>query len=130
MISTENLRNVIESIFESEDKSWYRASTFDELSGQIGVPNNFGRSLHELSFYLRSITNSLWSIETSVYRLNWQKELLSRKELSSSLWFTFAKADVRIFHVEYRSLLDYVAGITKRLSKHPEQFSDGDSFRK
>jgi hypothetical protein len=49
-------------------------------------------------------------------RLEWQKDLVSADNLDQILWSHFAACDIDTFHVRFRSLFDYLAGVIDLVS--------------
>lgn len=69
---------------------------------------------------INSAYNGITILETLVFRLDWQKELIARGELDRSKACLFAACDIDLFYVQYRSLFDQLAKIISLLSRRPE----------
>jgi len=63
-------------------------------------------------------------METIALRLAWQKDLYTQGHLDMVLWITFAASDIEHFHVEFRSLFDYLAKAIRNISDRPGQVTD------
>jgi len=102
-----------------------RISEFEDFSGDMHIASCMELPAPKIHYPLRSIGKSLWDIETTIHRLQWQKELLFQEIIDFSQWHIYAKADIRLFHIEIRSLLDHLGLCIKHLceGKKPE-----DSF--
>jgi hypothetical protein len=68
------------------------------------------------------------NIGAIILRLDWYKTLWNQEGFAD-LWRWFASCDIDLFHVEIRSIFDYLASIIKLVSDSPGQVSD-KSFRK
>lgn len=103
----------------------YRCCKFTNLVEDVHINGIQGAKLPKIYAFLRFIQQDIWSIETIAFRLNWEKKLWSQEKLDVGLWMTFAKCDIDLFHVEFRSVFDYLAKIIKRISDFPDQVKDG-----
>lgn len=77
--------------------------------------------------YLQYIQHDCWNILTLIYRINWQHRLLRQNKLDEASWREFAALDVDLFHIEIRSIFDYIAKSIKVVSEKPQQVR-GESF--
>lgn len=108
-----------------------RSGAFEDLVAQLGLKISMNQAKHEAENpteldvlrQFRFIQHDVWSIETLCERLEWQRGLWNSGEIDGSKWSRFATADIILFHMEYRSIFDYVARILALLSNKPGQVS-------
>ncbi len=62
-----------------------------------------------------------------LFKLEWIRSHAQNNDSFKPLWFQFATADIDYFHVEFRSIFDYVAQIIRDTGNKPGQIPD--SFR-
>lgn len=74
------------------------------------------REVGELLRYAHSDLQNLTGI---VWRLLWEKRLQASEELDDSRWRIFAGLDIDLFHVEFRSLFDYLGRLVSVASDSP-----------
>jgi hypothetical protein len=77
--------------------------------------------LDGLRNYLAYVHQDFWNIKTIVRRLHWQKGLIAKNKLDEILGAKFAECDIDLFHVQYRSLFDYLAKLVAIISDNPGQ---------
>jgi hypothetical protein len=99
-------------------------SSFEDFLGDLVINRN--SSCRHIYSGVMTIGDALWDIETTIYRLEWQKQLYFNDELSTTQWFIFSKADIRLFHIELRSLMDHIGLVIKNAS--PAKNKPKDSF--
>lgn len=138
-IDREQLNAALSMLREDEKGIYYSGQLAllpSQLYGNIFQSVQFDRKrvsneaqLRDLYYYLTHCKNDLNDILTIVFRLEWQKEIKAKGELDSPLWERFVSTDIDLFHVEIRSLFDYVARALIRVSgSSPGQLPN--SFRK
>jgi hypothetical protein len=79
---------------------------------------------------LRFVAHDVWNIETLLDRINWQCELWSANQMTDGRWNVYITADIDLFHVEFRSLFDYLARLIRALANKPGQVPEEASFEK
>ena len=79
-----------------------------------------------MQFVQQDISNLL----TIAFRLNWQREVWVKGGISDALWMFFAAADIDLFHVEFRSLFDYLAMLFVDISLGYNNQKYANSFEK
>jgi len=121
LLNIAELDAVIGSI--EKDKSCMKSS-FEDFMGDLVL--NRGSSCRHINNGVHNIGDALWDIETTIYRLEWQKQLYFNKDLADSQWFIFSKADIRLFHIELRSLMDNIGLVIKNIC--PSKNKPKDSF--
>ena len=80
-----------------------------------------GTHLSSISRHLLSISQDMSNIATLVERLEWQRGLWVTGTIDQLRWFRYACADIDLFHVEYRSIFDYLAQLLGLLADSPGQ---------
>lgn len=131
LIATNQLNTALLTIHEDE-KGYFCSGQFVDLWTHVHINVILGKipkKFQDLNNYLKFIHQDIWNIETIALRLKWQKDLWNRGELNDSLWMSFAASDIDLFHVEFRSIFDYLAKIISLISDSPGQ-SRGKSFEK
>lgn len=121
----EKLEKALSAVKDGQD-GVYLQNRFQSLSAQTAINAAEGRCKTELRdpyyFAARDFDNLL----TIALRLDWQKGLWARGDLDDTLWIRFVEADVHLFHVEFRSLFDYLAPIIRHVSDKPGQVKIGE----
>lgn len=137
-VATNYLERTLSCILQDKDGS-YRQGAFPDLSGDLHFRIAFDEAKHgtqqdgrrkPVMRYLRFIAQDLWNMETLLDRLNWQRELWIKNELTDGRWRIFTTADIDLFHVEFRSLFDYVARLVRVIADKPGSVPDDASFEK
>jgi len=126
LLKLTDLDSVISSI---EFEKSCMTSSFEDFMGDLVI--NRSSSCRPIYSGVMTIGDALWDIETTLYRLEWQKQLYFNDELSTSQWFIFSKADIRLFHIELRSLMDHIGLVIKNVSQSKNKPKDSfDDLRK
>ena len=60
---------------------------------------------------LACILNDFWTLATLVGRLEWMQRLSESDPLAAERWGIYASADIVLWHVEFRSLLDHAGEV-------------------
>lgn len=76
------------------------------------------------------VAKDVWNIETLFDRINWQRELWSSGQLDDGRWNVFTTADIDLFHVEFRSLFDYLSRLLVAVANKPGQVPKDASFER
>lgn len=103
-----------------------RISEFEDFAGDMHIAACMKLPTPPIHFPLRSISKSLWDIETTIHRIQWQKQLYFDEKIDFGQWYLYAQADIRLFHVEARSLLDHLGLCIKHIcdgSKPKDSFN-------
>ena len=79
------------------------------------------RDLLYFDRFNKYLTQDLWNIYSVLHRLNWQRILWVDDRLPDLLWSSYAQNDINLFHVEFRSAMDYIARIIRGLPPNPWQ---------
>lgn len=86
-------------------------------------------SLEPISRHLKYILQDVWNIETIVHKLSWQRDMWKNNILPENMWMRFAQIDMDLFHIELRSIFDYLSKTLTILSNNPDQVRGrGKSF--
>ena len=101
------------------------SSMFEDFYSQINLLSLTQNKFVALNKPLVMITESLWDIETVLYRIDWLNNGVLNKNLDNN-WYLFSKSDIRLFHIELRSLLDHLGLFIKNLV--PSKNKPKDSF--
>jgi hypothetical protein len=78
---------------------------------------------------MMNVEQDIWNVCTLIQRLEWLRNLAIKGKVGAFIWMQFASLDIEHFHVELRSIFDYVAEILRNLAKKPGQLPE-HSFRK
>ncbi len=118
MIDKEKVKLVIATL-PAVGTSPIRLSDFEKLDLQIsGSSLSLGPN-SIVNHLLRYIAQDLSNILIIINKLDWEREMWIRGYLSDTAWLYFAGSDIDMFHVELRSICDYVAEIIQAQSSHP-----------
>jgi len=115
------------SIIHEDKKGYFSSGRF---ASAVSDMIDMRAQLHELDEYLKYILMDTWNLETISLRIAWQRSLWTQKQLEESLWSIYTSCDISFFHVELRSVFDYLAKIIITLSDSylPSKIRKG-SFR-
>ncbi len=118
LIDKEKVRLALSTVTNSGTDN-IRLSDFEKLDLQIAMsqlklgPNGIVNHL------LRYISQDLSNILIIINKLDWERDLWVKGALPNETWLYFASTDIDIFHVELRSIFDYIAEIIQAQSSHP-----------
>ncbi len=73
-------------------------------------------------------THDLWMMCTGLARLKWMQDHAASDLLSGGKWSSYASLDIEDWHIQFRSLLDYIAEMICELAQQRKQVPD--SFTK
>lgn len=122
MIDKERLSIAIATIKTDDDGRFFSSSDFLNLSIDIRISAAQGRnSPDKLQAHLSYIHQDIWNLQTLARRLDWQKSLIANGEIDDLLGSTFVACDINLFHVQFRSLFDYLARVISLISDNPGQ---------
>lgn len=113
--------NIALSTIHKEEMGYFSSGQFVDLMSHVHVNVAMGAKLHELYSCLQFLHQDIWNVETIALRLVWQKDLWTRNQLDETLWMQFGAGDIDLFHVEFRSIFDYLAKIVGTISDSPGQ---------
>jgi hypothetical protein len=127
-INKQQLKNALSTINKDEE-GYFCSGHFVDLLSHVHINVAMGAKLHELYNYLQFVNQDIWNIETIALRLEWQRDLWTQNKIGDGSWMQSAATDIDHFHVEFRSIFDYLAKIIGIVSKSPRQVRSS-SFRK
>lgn len=113
MVVIKKLNDSLEKIHVDKD-GYFHSSKFFDLESNIRINSRVNnmtidKKYENLYHHLLIIETNLSNIVTILHRLDWQRELRLRGDLSDALWMDFTQCDIDHFHVEYRSIFDCLA---------------------
>ena len=118
-----------------EDKTgFFTSGQFIQLFSDINIQTKLHthketERLRRLLGYTQYILQDVWNLESIALSVDWQKQLRSQGKLNEMLWMQFTQTNIDFFHIEFRSIFDYLAKILRLISKKPDQIRD-KSFEK
>lgn len=120
------------STIQKDEEGWYISPSMFVLSlTNVMLNTRMGEKLPPIYSFMQYISQDVGNMETITTRLAWQRDLRSTNQLDFGKWMSYAGCDIDLFHMEARSIFDYLAKITKRLSDQPKQVPDkGFNFLK
>jgi len=121
MINKQRLSIALATIHKDESDRYYSSGKFLHLLSAVQVKIAMGADLGALLGVLSYIHQDVWNIETIARRLNWQTRLIAKGKLDELLGAKFTECDIDLFHVQYRSLFDYLAKFIVLMSEAPGQ---------
>jgi hypothetical protein len=128
MIDLNDIQRV-RSQFSKDEEGWFWSGEFVSLFGDLVIAlarykDKIVTKIHRKYLYMYQDLSNLGVI---LFKLEW---IRLRAEIDDSLkavWWQFATLDIEHFHIEYRSIFDYVAQIIREIANKPGQIPD--SFR-
>lgn len=125
-IDSHSLENSL-LLFSKKNNNIFWTGQFVSLSTDLGQGqqcNNFKRVGQLVGFIVKDIGN----ISTIIHRLSWFRNAQIDDEFRKCMWFDYAKLDVEHFHVELRSIMDYIGEIISIMAEKrgqvPNSFND------
>jgi len=109
------------STIHKDKMGYFSSGQLVDLMSHVHVNIAIGERLHKLYRLFHFLHQDIWNLETIVLRLVWQKDLWIRNQLDETLWMQFGAGDIDLFHVEFRSIFDYLAKIIGTISDSPGQ---------
>lgn len=100
-------------LIHSDGKSYYWVGHLLDAQANLGAALFDDRSLEPTYQAVCNIGHDIWNVCTLATRMEWFRTLtIQDKSLTDSFyWALFTGLDIELFHVELRSILDYVASI-------------------
>ena len=123
VIRKDQLKTVLSTI-QKVDGSYAIQNDFVRLSANISLNEKLGVKLPPIGSFLNYIHQDIANIETISTRLAWEKALWCNNQLDVGKWMIYAACDIDLFHIEVRSIFDYLAKVIKRVSDQSEQVPD------
>ena len=123
-IRKDKLKVAISTIQKDEEGGYFSPSKFVRVLTNIMLRTKRGEKLPPIYSYMQYISQDVHNMVTITTRLAWQRNLFSTSQLDIGKWMAYAGCDIDLFHIEVRSVFDYVAKVIKRVSDQPEQVPD------
>jgi len=104
------------SLFQIEEGELRLSGDMNMVFNSIMVEaSTFGRNdLLYFDRFNKYLNQDLWNIYSVLHRLNWQRTLWIENKIPDHLWRSYAQNDINLFHIEFRSAMDYIARIIAR----------------
>lgn len=137
-VEINQLQRSLSCIVEEKDE-FFRQGAFSDLIGELHYRIGTNQAKPDAHFdvrccsvmrCLRFIQQDIFNLETLLDRLEWQRQLWKNDEISDGRWQSFTTADIDMFHVEFRSIFDYIAQLLQSISDTPGSVPTGVSFEK
>lgn len=116
------------SMINNDEMGYYLSGSYVEFYLKLKTFQPKNDSYRHISENLSYIGQDLWNIETLFLKLDWLKDLWIKGEISDNTWMTFAQTDIQLFHIEMRSIFDYLARLIRWLPfnkiRSPLSFKD------
>ena len=112
------------STFQKTEEGYICPSELVKLWINVRDNKLLGVKLPPIGSFLQYISVDLANIETLSSRLVWELDLADKGELDVWRWMRFAQCDIDVFHIEIRSIFDYLGKVIQRVSDHPENVTD------
>jgi hypothetical protein len=122
-IRKDHLKTVLSTV-QKVNGSYAIRNDFVRLFMNIILNKQLGVELPSIDSFLDYIRQDIRNIETISTRLAWQRELWLKEQLDALYWMDYAKCDIDLFHIEVRSIFDYLAKIIRRVSDKPKEVPD------
>ncbi len=124
-ITKERLTTALSLMQRDEDeKYFFTSSEFVKTAFYITLNTRMGDKFPPVAKFMQYIEQDLLDILTITSRLEWERSLWAKNELTLGQWTSYAQCDIDMFHVELRSIFDYVAKVLTRISNQPKQVPD------
>jgi hypothetical protein len=116
----------VRSQFGMDEEGCFWSGEFILLLGDLVVAS--ARHKNEILTQIlqkhRYILQDLSNLGMVLFKLEWIRSHAQNDDSLKSLWFQFATTDIDYFHVEFRSIFDYVAKIIGDITNKPGQITD------
>jgi hypothetical protein len=113
---------IASTLINSDKMGYFLSGQFVDLFGDLHVKVIQGdKQLSKLYTSIKHVSWNLWTLETIILRLNWEKWLWTNNKIPESQWMTFAACDIEFFYMKARSIFDHVARLIGFVSDNPEQ---------
>jgi len=123
-IRKDRLKLALSTIQKDEDGKYFSPSIFVMSLTSLMINMQMGEKLPPIFSFMQYISQDVSNVETITSRLAWQRDLWSTNQLEVGKWMSYTRCDIDLFHIEVRSIFDYLAKILKRVSYQPEQVPD------
>lgn len=124
-VDVEKLENALSAI-KGDDDEVFLQNRFQSLATHTTINAAEGTDKVELRDPYYFCAQDFDNLLTIALRLDWQKGMWARGDLDDIRWIRFVETDVRLFHIEFRSLFDYLAPIIRHVADKPGQVKIGE----
>ena len=111
-------------LFHVDERYTYWTGRFLDMSVHVSAGCGADHSLRPIDHAVRNVMQDIWNLCTLAYRLEWLRTLAVTDEPLRFLWWLSSSIDIEHYHVELRSVLDYVATIFGGIAERPSQIRD------
>lgn len=130
-IREEKIKIAYSTLQKNKDYGYFSTSKFLNVWEKITFNSKTDEKFSVVSHPIQHILQDLENIETVIERLEWQNTMRKTKNLSDGRWMSYAGYDIDRFHLEIRSIFDYIAEIIMKVSDNPKNIrGEGRSFNK
>ncbi len=116
------------SLFPKDKNGPHWSGQFVSLSVDLTFNAQQNTDLRKPAMLTNCIVQDIWNIGTILHRLSWLRTAPIDREFIDHMWLPYASVDIEHFHVELRSIMDYVGEIVAHVSNKQGQVPE--SFRK
>lgn len=92
------------AMISEDERGCFVHGDFFDLYGTFAGSREYG-----VVNILNKITQDLWNISTIIDRLDWMWHESLKNDYLRQRWSSFVAVDIEHFHIEMRSIMDYVA---------------------
>lgn len=118
------------TLISSDEHGTYLSGDFLEVQTSIHLLGEKIEQKHrDIYQNLSQITFDIWNIGTVLARIEWTRKYALEHPDFVEAWRPFVSVDIEHFHVEYRSIFDYVASTLLIVAEKPKSIPQG-SYRK
>ncbi|MGY5881905.1 MAG: hypothetical protein RTV31_16785 [Candidatus Thorarchaeota archaeon] len=128
------LRSVLEEAYnlihtDEHETNWN--GKFLNIMVGIDIASHQYTELRPIVTTIKHVNQDVWNTCILIYRLEWLRSMLTKHRSLPDylLWNMSSSIDIEHFHVELRSILDYIANILGIIAVRPKQVRS-DSFRR
>lgn len=123
-IRKDKLKIASSTIQKDEERGYFSPSKFVMSLTNIMLNTRMGEKFPPIYSFMQYVSQDVNNMETITTRLAWERDLWSNKQLDVGRWMSYAGCDIDLFHIEIRSIFDYLAKVIKRVSDQPKQVPD------
>lgn len=109
------------TLLHNDSAGAHLSGAFLQLHADAFVASVEQRSHSDLARYLGKVVSSIWDLGVVLYRFQRDLASVTSGDLPEVIWHQFAAADVDQFHVQLRSLFDYLARAMGSWAPRPGQ---------
>lgn len=95
--------------FGVDDQGLYIGNSFFNVPASLKIASYESEEWNVNRACFTKVIQDVWNISVFLERIEWMRQKVVRGELEEQRWLHYAQVDISSFHVELRSLMDYVA---------------------